>query len=247
MIHRSTRSFGLTPAGETFAERCRRMVEEASAGLMGLEVARSEPRGHVRITCSNHFGNERVVPELVDFRRLYPEIALDVVVTDETLDLVAGGVDLAVRAGPLSDSNLKARLLLEVNTMLCAAPDYLAKHGAPESVEDLSQHTWVVYPPSQRILRLVDDDEEQQVSLHGRIQTNSGASRLAFVLAGEGIARLPEYSAKPRLAAGHLERVLPWAKIEPLKIYLVRSEQAGPSARLLADFLVRKMAGTTRV
>ena len=238
LAQRSTRSFSLTPAGDAFRVHCERLLDEAVDGLQGMEVLRAEPRGEVRITCSHHFGNKLVLTALVGFRRRYPAIRLHVSMNDANVDLTQHGIELAVRAGPLADSALVARRLLRTPTLLCASPAYLRRHRAPSSVDELAQHRWVIYPPNRRTIALRVAGEDVQVPMQGDVLTDSAASRLAFVLAGEGIARLPAYDAAAPLAAGELVRLLPEAETPPLEIYLVHSQRVGPSALLLRDFLL---------
>ena len=239
LAQRSTRSFSLTPAGEAFRVHCERLLDEAHDGLRGMELLRAEPRGEVRITCSHHFGNKRILPALLEFRRRYPAIRLHVAMNDANVDLVQQGFELAVRAGPLADSALVARRLVREPTMLCAAPAYLRRYRAPASASELEQHRWVVYPPGQRTLTVRAGGAEVQVPVRGDVVTDSAASRLAFVLAGEGIARLPAYDAAALLASGELVHILPEVETAPLDIYLVHSQRIGPSALLLRDFLLR--------
>jgi DNA-binding transcriptional LysR family regulator len=238
LAQRSTRSFSLTPAGEAFRIHCERLLDEAHDGIRGMELLRTEPRGEVRITCSHHFGNKRILPALLAFRRRYPAVRLHVAMNDANIDLVQQGIELAVRAGPLPDSDLVARLLVREPTMLCAAPSYLRRFGVPETVSDLSRQRWVVYPPSLKSFAATSDGHVTDVAVQGDIVTDSAASRLAFVLAGEGIARLPTYDAAAPLASGELVRVLPEVETAALEIYLVHGKRIGPSARLLRDFLL---------
>lgn len=238
LAQRSTRSFSLTPAGEAFRVHCERLLDEAHDGLRSMELLRAEPRGEVRITCSHHFGNKRIVPALLAFRRRYPAIRLHVALNDTNVDLVQQGIELAVRAGPLADSDLVARRLVREPTMLCAAPAYLRRHGVPAAAAELAQHRWVLYPPGQKSVTVEDGGREVQVAVQGDVATDSAASRLAFVLAGEGIARLPAYDAAALLASGELVRVLPEVATAPLDIHLVHGQRIGPSARLLRDFLL---------
>ncbi|NUU01970.1 LysR family transcriptional regulator [Herbaspirillum robiniae] len=238
LAQRSTRSFSLTPAGEAFRVHCERLLDEAHDGIRGMELLRAEPRGEVRITCSHHFGNKRILPVLLEFRRRYPAIRLHVAMNDANVDLVQQGVELAVRAGPLADSSLVARRLVKEQTMLCAAPSYLRRYRAPATVPELEQHRWVVYPPSQKTIAVRSGGQEMQLPIRGDVVTDSAASRLAFVLAGEGIARLPAYDAAALIASGELVQVLPEVETAPLEIYLVHSQKLGPSARLLRDFLL---------
>jgi DNA-binding transcriptional LysR family regulator len=238
LAQRSTRSFSLTPAGEAFRVHCERLLDEAHDGIRGMELLRAEPRGEVRITCSHHFGSKRILPALLEFRRRYPAIRLHVSMNDANVDLVQQGIELAVRAGPLPDSSLVARRLVREPTMLCASPAYLRRYRAPLTTAELEQHRWVVYPPTQRGLTVRVDGKEMQVPVRGDVVTDSAASRLAFVLAGEGIARLPAYDAAALLASGDLVRVLPEVETAALEIFLVHSQRIGPSARLLRDFLL---------
>jgi len=246
LAQRSTRSFSLTPAGEAFRVHCERLLDEAQDGIRGMELLRAEPRGEVRITCSHHFGSKRILPALLEFRRRYPSIRLQVAMSDTNVDLVQKGIELAVRAGPLADSSLVARRLVREPTMLCASPAYLRRHRVPATVEELAQQRWVIYPPGQRTMSLRADGHDVQLSVQGDVITDSAAARLAFVLAGEGIARLPAYDAAALLASGELVSVLPEAETAPLDIYLVHAQRIGPSARLLRDFLLES-AGTDSV
>jgi len=238
LAQRSTRSFSLTPAGQAFRVHCERLLDEAVDGIRSMELIRAEPRGEVRLTCSHHFGTKRILPALVAFRRRYPAVRLHVAMSDANVDIVQHGVELAVRAGPLADSSLVARPLLREQTMLCAAPAYLRKHRAPSSVEELSEHRWVVYPPSQKSTVVSAGGRRFEIPVQGDIVTDSAASRLAFVLAGDGIARLPAYDAASLVASGELVHVLPDAETAPLEIFLVHSKRIGPSAKLLRDFLL---------
>ena len=239
LAQRSTRSFSLTPAGQAFRVHCERLLDEAVDGIRSMELMRAEPRGEVRLTCSHHFGTKRILPALVAFRRRYPAVRLHVAMSDANVDIVQQGVELAVRAGPLADSSLVARALLSEATMLCASPAYLRRHPAPASVEELAGHRWVIYPPNQRSTLVRSGGQDITVPVQGDVVTDSAASRLAFVLAGDGIARLPTYDAASLLASGELVRVLPdEAQTAPLDIYLVHSKRIGPSARLLRDFLL---------
>jgi DNA-binding transcriptional LysR family regulator len=245
LAQRSTRSFSLTPAGVAFHVHCERIVNEARDGVRGMELLRAEPRGEVRITCSHHFGNKRILPALLAFRRRYSAVRLHVAMTDTNLDIVKQGLELAVRAGPLQDSSLLARKLLHEPTMLCAAPSYLMRHAAPTSISALEQHRWVLYPPSQKTVTVRSKERSHEIQMKGDISTDSATARLAFVLAGEGIARLPAYDAVAPLATGALVRILPEVSTAPLEIFLVHSKKIGPSARLLRDFLLEAVSDST--
>lgn len=241
LAQRSTRSFSLTPAGEAFRVHCERLVDEAVDGLRGMALLRAEPRGEVRLTCSHHFGSKRILPALLAFRRRYPAVRLHVAMTDATVDLVQQGTELAIRAGPLPDSSLVARRLVREPTMLCASPSYLQRHGTPGHVDELAGHRWVIYPLNQRSVTARVGDADVEIPVQGDVTTDSAASRLAFVVAGEGIARLPAYDAATLLASGELVRVLPEVVTPPLEIFVVHARRIGPGTRLLRDFLIAQV------
>jgi len=238
LAQRSTRSLSLTPAGEAFRVHCERLVDEANDGLRGMDLLRAEPRGQVRLTCSHHFGSKRIVPALLAFRRRYPGVRLHVAVSDANVDLVQQGIELAVRAGPLRDSSLHARKLVHESTLLCASPAYLKRHRSPTTIAELEHHRWVIYPPSLTTVVLRSGGRAFAVRVQGDVVTDSAAARLAFVLAGEGVARLPAYDAAALVAAGELVQLLPELETEPLDIFLVHAKRIGPSARILRDFLL---------
>ena len=234
LAQRSTRSFSLTPAGEAFRVHCERLLDEAQDGIRSIELLRAEPRGEVRVTCSQNFGMKRILPAVLAFRRRHPAVRIHLAMSESNLDLVQQGIELAVRAGPLTDSPLHARRLIHEPTMLCASPGYLRQHRAPSSVAELAQHRWVIYPPNQKHVVV----QGVEVGIRGDVMTDSASARLAFVLAGEGLARLPSYDAAGPLAAGELVRVLPELETPHLDIYLVYAKRIGPTARLLRDFLL---------
>lgn len=236
LAQRSTRSFGLTPAGEAFRVHCERLLDEANDGIRGMELLRAEPAGEVRLTCSHHFGQKRILPAVIAFRRRYPAVRVHVAMSDSNVDIVRQGIELAVRAGPLPDSVLHAQRLVHEPTMLCASPAYLRRHRAPTTVEELEAHRFVVYPPSQRTMAF---SSGKTIRVRGDVVTDSAAARLAFVLAGEGIARLPAYDAVTPLASGELVRLLPDVETPALDIYLVHAKRIAGSARLLRDFLLQ--------
>ena len=238
LAQRSTRSFSLTPAGEAFRVHCERLVEDARDGLKSMDLLRAEPQGEVRLTCSHHFGSKKILPALHSFRRRYPAVRLHVAMSDGNLDLMQKGIELAVRAGPLDDSSLHAKKLVHEETMLCASPAYLKRHSMPATVAELERHRWVVYPPSLKKVVVRSGGQAVEVAVQGDVVTDSAAARLAFVLAGEGLARLPAYDAATPLAAGELVRVLPDCETDPLDIYLVHGPRIGPCAKLLRDYLL---------
>ncbi|WP_341503924.1 LysR family transcriptional regulator [Gallaecimonas sp. GXIMD4217] len=241
LLNRTTRSLSLTEVGEQFYESCQRIADEANLAQLRLEQLRDEPRGHVRISAPTHLGSDFIVPALSEFRRLYPKISIDLTLSDELVDVVEQGIDLAIRGTQekLQDSSLIATRLTEIRAVLCASPAYLARQGQPERPEALADHQWVLYKRTPPLLILTKGDTRVAVRMTGMVETNNAAARTAFVLAGDGIGRLPEFVARDGLATGELVQLFPDYQLPSIKVYAVYGPGATQSGKMgaLVDFL----------
>ncbi len=239
LLNRSTRAINLTEAGQAYYERCRVIAAEASAANQQIENFKNEPIGLLKITCPVNVGLQTVVPALNEFKKIYPKIALDVMLTDEVVNIMKEGIDLAIRGAPLPDSGLQASKLATLNTCLCAAPEYLLKYGRPKEPADLSAHQWVIYKLTSGIVTLTKGSRSFSVTTKGSISTNNAAARTAFVEAGHGLARIPTYDAWPKIEAGTLETVLDEYSFSDINVYGVFPPGTANSKklRLLLNFL----------
>jgi len=239
LLNRSTRAINLTEAGQAYYERCRVIAEQASAANQQIENFKNEPIGLLKITCPVNVGLQTVVPALNEFRKIYPKIALDVMLTDEVVNIMKEGIDLAIRGAPLPDSGLQASRLATLNTCLCAAPEYLLKYGRPKEPADLSAHQWVIYKLTSGVITLTKGSRSFSVTTKGSISTNNAAARTAFVEAGHGLARIPTYDAWPKIEAGTLETVLDEYSFSDINVYGVFPPGTANSKklRLLLNFL----------
>jgi len=219
LLNRSTRSINLTQAGQAYYQRCQIIAEQANAANKQIENIKNEPAGLLKITCPVNVGLQTIVPALNEFRQLYPKIELDVMLTDEVVNIMKEGIDLAIRGAPLADSGLQASKLATLITCLCGAPDYLLKHGRPTKPADLSQHDWVIYKLTSGVLELRKGNRSFSVTINGSISTNNAAARTAFVEGGHGLGRIPLYDAWPKIQAGTLERVLEDYQFNDINIY----------------------------
>ena len=145
LMNRSTRSISLTEAGAEYYQSCRIIAEQATTANQQIENLKNEPEGLLKITCPVNVGMQIVVPALSEFRRLYPKIELDIMLSDEVVNIMQEGIDLAIRGAPLPDSGLQASKLSTLPTCLCGSPNYFKKHGRPLTPSDLEQHDWVIY------------------------------------------------------------------------------------------------------
>ncbi|CAH0992041.1 HTH-type transcriptional regulator DmlR [Sinobacterium norvegicum] len=239
LLNRSTRSVTLTDAGSAYYQSCRIIADQAANANLHIEHFKNEPEGLLKITCPVNVGLQIVVPALNEFRRLYPKIDLDVMLTDEVVNIMQEGIDLAIRGAPLPDSGLQASKLSTLATCLCGSPEYFKKHGRPHRPVDLEQHDWVVYKQSAATITLSKGQRSYSIAVKGGISTNNAAARTAFIEGGHGLGRIPLYDARPKIDAGSLESILDDYQAGDIDIYGVFPPGAAGSKklRLLIDYL----------
>jgi DNA-binding transcriptional LysR family regulator len=205
LLARSTRALSVTDAGRRFFERVRSIVHDAESARSEIRSANSEPSGILRITAPIIFGEVVVAPGLVQFLQRYPKVQADLHFSDERVNIVAEGFDLAIRMGEIEDSDLIGRRLTEVSMVLVASPSYLKVHKAPEQVQDLRDHTAVL--TQKKFDHWIVGGET--IRLRWRMSTGSMVVTRNAVRDGLGIARMPEFFVARDLAEGTLCRVLP--------------------------------------
>ncbi|CAA0082757.1 HTH-type transcriptional regulator DmlR [Zhongshania aliphaticivorans] len=239
LLKRSTRAIALTEEGMAYYQSCRIIAEQAATANLQIENLKREPQGLLKISCPVNVGLQMVVPALSEFRRLYPKIELDVMLSDEVINIIQEGIDLAIRGAPLPDSGLQATKLSMLPTCLCGSPDYFAKYGRPTTPAELEQHHWVIYKLTSGPIKLSKGSREYNVTVTGDISTNNAAARTAFILDGHGIGRIPVYDARPKLEAGLLETVLDDYQLKNIDVYGVFPPGSANSKKLrvLIDFL----------
>ncbi|MGB0835064.1 MAG: LysR substrate-binding domain-containing protein [Psychrobium sp.] len=239
LLNRSTRSISVTPAGEDYYQHCRVIAQQAALANQEIENLKNEPIGLLKITCPVNVGLQTIVPALNEFRHMYPKIELDVNLTDEVVNIVQQGIDLAIRGAPLANSGLQASKLATLETCLCGAPSYFERCGVPEHPSDLASHQWVLYKLTSNHLELTKANRSFSVTMQGGVTTNNAAARTAFVEAGHGIARIPVYDAAPKIKDGKLMAVLDGYQLKAIEVYGVFPPGGANTKklRLLLDFL----------
>jgi len=238
LINRSTRRLSLTAAGQEFYGNCRRIVSEAEQAHLKLINLQQEAVGKVSLTCPVNLGLQWVVPVINAFRAQYPKIALNLHFSESITNLIEEGMDLAIRAGPLPDSELRAVKLATIKRYLCASQDYLQAKGGPQTIADLKSHQWVVYQRLSNKVMFRKGNVVHSVDIQGDISTNNAAARLQFVLAGHGLAVLPEFDVKPYLKSAKLVELLPAYSLPTLELFAVFPKGATDvkANRLLLEF-----------
>ena len=246
LFHRTSRRLALTESGRSALERANRILAEGEALEAEAAAQSTEPRGMVRLAAPMSFGLRHVAPILPEFLSRFPQITLDLSLSDERVDLVAEGFDLGVRIGKLPDSSLLARRLCGVKLALVGAPAYFDKHGTPQHPRDLVWHraltyTYALTPNTWRFEHRTLG--EQLVSVTGLLKVNNSDAMLPTLKAGMGLALLPEFLVWPELADGSLSAVMSdWQSME-IGLHLVSPPGRSRPARVraLSDFLAEHL------
>ena len=235
LLHRSTRGLTLTEVGALYYEKCKLIAREIDEADNMATLLQSKVGGMLRISTSVAFGRRVMVPLVLRYMALHPEITIDLSVDDRYVNLVEQGVDLAIRMGPMADSSLGARYLGTNPWLMVATPSYLARRGTPGSAVDLAQHDCVIYSSVQgddRWSLKTAAGERLSVQVKGSLRSNNLSAVLAAARAGMGLAVLPWYVARESLADGTVQQVLadyglpeqeihavfPSPKLVPLKV-----------------------------
>ncbi len=237
LLNRSTRRVSITSAGRQYRSYCQRVASDAEAAHAAMRSLRNEPAGRITLACPVNLGIRWVIPVVNAYKSRYPKVELDVRFSDSTANVIGEGVDLAIRAGPLADSDLVAVQLATIRRRLCAAPSYLQLHGAPRSVDHLKDHQWVIYSVAAQEVSLRLRQRQIEVPMRGSIRTDNANARRALVIAGHGLAVLPAYDADVPLRDGRLVELFPEYTASPLTLFAVYPSGATRSraVRLLLD------------
>jgi DNA-binding transcriptional LysR family regulator len=248
LLNRTTRRQNLTEFGKVYYDRCVEILGlVGDAEALALET-QTVPKGRLRVTAPVTFGTELLMPALAEYGRLFPRVALDVVMTDAVMDLAEDGFEAAIRLGNLADAAMIARPLTPYRLAICGAPAYLATHGTPMTAEDLTQHDCLAYSYSPRsewrsaraTWRMTGSDGEVEIPLTTRLQTDSSEGLRRAALAGMGIAMLPEIMVSKDIQSGRLVRLLPGytLPVRPMSLLYLRDRRMSPKLRSFVDFVV---------
>jgi len=238
LLFRSTRSLRLTDDGALFFARCKEILSDLTEATEALGHARSHPVGRLRVAAHSAIGRAALIPNLAEFEMRYPDIRLDLAMCDYHFDLNEEGYDCAIRMGELEDSNLIARKLGYFNNVLCAAPAYLRKHGAPHNIDDLKQHRCInyVFPSTGKPYQWQFDTPSGRVDLdiEAHMLINDAESVIQAAVAGLGIIQIPHCLAASALAKGQLEIVMTETISTGSPLWIVYPQKRHLSARVQA-------------
>lgn len=244
---RTTRFVRLTEAGQRYLADCRRILrqlEEAEAQAAGAHIA---PQGNLVIAAPVMFGQQLLVPAVVDFLAAYPAISVRLLLVDRTVLLGEEGIDAAFRMGDLPDSSLVAMPLGYIRRVVCASPAYLDAHGRPAHPSELTSHALVASVADTRndAWQFVDGDTRIDIAIQPRLVTSTNAAAISAAECGAGLTRVMSYQIAPALADGRLERLLQPYEDKPLPVWLVNQEgrRAAAKLRVFLAFMAERLRG----
>ncbi|WP_244292553.1 LysR family transcriptional regulator [Xanthomonas hyacinthi] len=250
LLHRTTRKLQLTPEGSAFHERGLRILDDIDIDCAEHEAAQvGSPRGRVRINSHVAFGVHYLLPHLSEFLERFPDVQLDVTLSDIVVDLLDDRSDVAIRTGPLPDSRLTQRRLGASGLVVVASPDYLRRAGTPERPEDLHQHRRLGFNYARHVDAwpfIGGDGTRIAIAPSGDLRLGDGESMRQMALAGVGVARLARYHVRADLAAGRLAPLLEkhdCGAVEEIHAVFVGPGRHVPArVRVLLDFLAERVA-----
>jgi len=242
LLNRTSRRLALTDAGRSLLDRASRMLAEAEAAENEARAQSAVPRGLVRLAAPMSFGLREVAPALPDFFRRYPEVSVDLHLSDATVDLIGEGFDIALRIAALEDSSLLARRLCAVPRVVVAAPSYLKAHGTPHHPRDLATHVCLgyAYLPAADVWRFTNKSgEDVAVRISGLLRANNADALMPTLLAGYGLAVQPLFLVRDALKKRQLVTLLDGWSLPDIALHLVMPAGGPRPARVdvLVDFL----------
>ncbi|MCK0069674.1 LysR family transcriptional regulator [Kordiimonas laminariae] len=230
LLERTTRAIELTEMGTIFLPHCKRIAEEAESALESINRLQEAPRGVLRVSASVGTGQYLIAPYLGEFMAEYPEVNVELDLTNRRVDLITEGYDLVIRVGELEDSTLMSKKLGNARAVMCASPDYLKEHGNPTSIRKLGEHKKIVMSSSNNTTEWVLEStsgELQAIDVKPAGSVNDFTSLRSVAEQGGGIALMPEYVIADALQAKRLVRVLPDWRSKLISYYILYPSRKG--------------------
>ena len=249
LVARSTRLVTLTPEGEVYLARARRILADiAETEQIVASGGKVVPRGLLRVNATLGFGERYLLPLAPEFLSLYPEIELDISLTDGVISLIEERTDIAIRSGAMGDSSLKARKLKEVRRVIVASPTYIEQYGMPETPQDLARHNCLSFNFSRSLNEWPFPDpgsaDVYRLPVTGNASVNSGMAMRRLCLAGLGLGRVGEFHVEPDIRAGLLVPVLEDYSAEDMEVIhavYAGHEHLAARVRAFIDFLAARV------
>lgn len=247
LLNRSTRKISLTHEGEIYLQHASRLIDELRELDEIVSGNGHAPRGLLRVNAPLGFGRTVIAPFLSTFTARYPDVEVQLEVTDRPVDLIEKGFDLAVRFGELPDNRINARRIMSNRRFICASPAYLEKHGTPKKLEDLTKHRCIVHRQNDDaygVWRFLIDGRTEIVKVHGALSSNDGDIVQGWALDGQGIVIRSEWDVIKHLESGRLRRLLSEFTLPSADLYAYYPSKKNLPARVrtFINFLVEQLA-----
>lgn len=240
LLVRTTRRLSITDAGRSYYERVRAIIDDVDDVEQAISSQNAAPRGTLRVSAPMSFGTLHLGPAMARFMAQYPEINVELDLSDRFVDIVGEGYDVAIRIGQLNDSTLIARQIAPMQLVTCASPTYLKVHGKPAAPSDLKHHDCLLYGHNRGVEWLFSDKGKAlRVPVRGRLRANNGELACAAAIAGLGIVYLPTFIVGTALRNKELRTVLDAYAPPPAGIYAVypQHRQSSSAVKAFADFM----------
>lgn len=242
LLYRTTRKVSLTQEGQLFYQHCRSVldgIEEAERVVTNLQ---QKPQGHIKLTAPVTYGEQKILPLVNDFIQQHSEVQVSAYLSNQKVDMVEQGFDLAIRLGKLADSTLMAKKLGSRTNYLCASPQYLEQYGMPHSLSELNDHSCLL--GTLDYWRFKVAGKEKTIKVKGSLRYNNGTGLTDAALKGLGIVQLPDYYVKDFIAQGKLLPLLSQFQEADEGIWAVypHNRQLSPKIRALVDYLSEHLA-----
>ena len=241
LLYRTTRKVSLTEEGRVFYQHCRSVLDGLDAAEQAVSNLQSKPQGRIKLTTPVTYGEQQLLPLINDFMMQYHDIEVTAFLSNQQIDLIEGGYDLAIRIGKLRDSTMMAKKLSLRTNFVCATPAYLHQYGMPRTLDDLSQHNCLL--GTRDYWHFVEKGTEKNLRVSGSIQYNSGYSLVDAALKGLGIVQLPDYYVQKYLVSGALVSLLDDYREPEESIWAIypHTRHLSPKIRLLVDYLAERL------
>ncbi len=245
LLARSSRDHALTPAGAKYYQTCVDILGELDEAEAEARSEVASPQGTIRISAPVAFGRILLAPIMAEFFQRYPDIKVDLQLSDQHTDLISDGIDVAIRAKQLEDSTLIARHLFDNPMLVLAAPSYLQQHGEPKNPEDLKQHNCLVYSRMKdiNVWSFTKQNQKYAIAVNGNFQSDNGDVLLEVALTGMGIVILPIWMVEHHLKEGRLTQLMSdyTGQNLPFNAVYLQSRYTPLKVRCLIDYLKEKL------
>ncbi|GLO63115.1 LysR family transcriptional regulator [Vibrio sp. MACH09] len=241
LFYRTTRRVSVTDIGRVYYQHCRQVLDGLDEAERAISDLQTTPKGSLKMTAPGTYGEETVAPLVNEFLSLYPELDIQLNLSNQKQDLVAEGYDVAIRLGQLEDSSMMAQRLSSRTQYVCASPLYIKKYGVPHSLSELDKHNCLI--GTLNFWRFRENNKEKHIKVKGNLSCNSGRALCDAAVKGIGIVQLPDYYVSEYIDSGELVTLLEGYREEDDHIWALypHNRHLSSKVQMLVDFLKEKL------